>query len=233
MVKQVYESLRETTEQLATRTPALGELAVDTDKDVVVVGDGETKGGIPSAREDRAFTLDGDTIYYPDSYTGWDDLRFPFTQAKRGSNLKPDFDEDNVGLLFPQNNANEKIFIIGQLPHEYKYGTDIHVHVHWLQEQAAFPTWVFEYKVIEIGSAPPALFTQTTANDGAITYTSGSIHQLTELATIDGSAIDSVSAIVLMRFWRDDNDVTGDVTAWELDFHYQYDSVGSGTEYAK
>jgi len=53
MSKQV-RFRRGTTAQHATFTGALGEVTVDTDKNVTVVHDGTTTGGIPSAREDRA-----------------------------------------------------------------------------------------------------------------------------------------------------------------------------------
>jgi hypothetical protein len=52
MSKQV-RFRRGTTAQHATFTGALAEVTVDTDKNVTVVHDGTTVGGVPSAREDR------------------------------------------------------------------------------------------------------------------------------------------------------------------------------------
>ena len=52
MSKQV-KFRRGTTAQHSTFTGALGEVTVDTDKNVTIVHDGTTAGGIPSAREDR------------------------------------------------------------------------------------------------------------------------------------------------------------------------------------
>lgn len=46
-----FQRRRGTTAQHATFTGLLGELTVDTDKDVVVVHDGSTAGGFPLARE--------------------------------------------------------------------------------------------------------------------------------------------------------------------------------------
>ena len=62
--------------------------------------------------------------------TVWDDMRAPFTQTKRGALDKPDFDYTNVGLLFPQSNVAEIVYIIFQLPHNYKLGTSIYPHIH-------------------------------------------------------------------------------------------------------
>jgi hypothetical protein len=53
MSKQV-RFRRGTTAQHAAFTGALGEVTMDTDKDVTVVHNGSTAGGFPSAREDRA-----------------------------------------------------------------------------------------------------------------------------------------------------------------------------------
>jgi hypothetical protein len=52
MSKQV-RFRRGTTAQHSSFTGALGEVTVDTDKNVTVVHDGTTAGGVPSARQDR------------------------------------------------------------------------------------------------------------------------------------------------------------------------------------
>jgi len=46
----------------------------------------------------------------------WDDLRFPATATRQGALAKPDFDYTNIGLLFPQNDPTEIIYMIDQLP---------------------------------------------------------------------------------------------------------------------
>jgi hypothetical protein len=79
MSKQV-RFRRGTTAQHATFTGALGEVTVDTDKNVTVVHDGSTAGGVPTAREDRPrgwtrteyFTTVGATTW---TLTGKTDLR--------------------------------------------------------------------------------------------------------------------------------------------------------------
>lgn len=79
MSKQV-KLRRGTTAQHAAFTGALGEVTVDTDKNVTIVHDGVTAGGIPSAREDRPrgwtrteyFTTPGSATY---STTGKTDLK--------------------------------------------------------------------------------------------------------------------------------------------------------------
>jgi hypothetical protein len=86
------------------------------------------------------------TLSLSGSATGWDDLRFPFTATKLGALDKPDFDATNVGLLFPVNDATEIIYIIAQMPHEYKEGSRIYPHLHWQQMNGNNVVWKAAYK---------------------------------------------------------------------------------------
>lgn len=175
--------------------------------------------------------LETDDLVYTDTY--WTDLRVPLSQSKLGSNLKPDFDQTNVALLFPQNDTAEVIYFITQMPHEWKQQTDIGLHVHWLQEAATAVNWVADIKVIQPNEASPGSFTTYNSATGSFSYTSGTLHQITDLGDVDMSAVDGVSAIILGKLWRDDNLTTGDVKAWAIDFHYQVDNPGSTQEYTK
>jgi hypothetical protein len=56
------------------------------------------------------------------------------------------FDETNIGLLFPQNDTTEIVFVIAQIPHNYKLGTNIKPHIHFVQSSASTPTFKIEYK---------------------------------------------------------------------------------------
>lgn len=162
-------------------------------------------------------------------YPRWDDLQFPFTETKRGSLLKPDFDETNVGLLFPQNDTAEIVFMVGQMPHGYYPGSDIIPHVHWQQTGATFPTWDLEYKWFNVGGVVPGSFTTISTSTGEVPYVSGNLHQLSKFAAIDGAG-KTLSSILLMKFYRNDNDVSGDVLAFEFDIHFQSIAPGSRNE---
>ena len=164
--------------------------------------------------------------------TVWEDLRFPATLVKLGATSKPDFDYTNVGLLFPQNDTAEVIYIAAQFPHAYKLGTNIYPHVHFIQSAATIPIFKLDYRWYKNGSAPPA-FTTITTNSLAFTYTSGSILQIALFPAISGAGIDTVSSILDMKLYRDDNVVTGDVLVKEMDIHYEIDTMGSRTILAK
>lgn len=156
----------------------------------------------------------------------WDDLRFSFTQTKRGSLSKPDFDFDNIGLLFPQNDATEIVYVIGQMPHTRKLNTVIIPHVHWRQSAATNVNWVFEYKICNNGEPIPAAFTKLESTHKVFDYTEGNIIQITSFGEIDGADI-ALSSVLLMKVYRDDNTTTGDVLGFEMDIHYIVDSQGS------
>lgn len=177
------------------------------------------------------FNAKGELRSYGDA-TQWDDLKFPFTRTRVGALNKPDFDYTNLGLLFPQNDATEIVYIIGQMPHEYKEGSNIRPHIHWQQSAATAVTWVMEYKWFNNNSAIPAAFTTISTNTGAFTYTSGNLAQISSFPEIDGTG-KFLSSLLLIKIYRNDNTTTGDVPAFEFDIHYEIDSNGSNGEFTK
>jgi hypothetical protein len=164
----------------------------------------------------------------------WDDLRFPFTAVRLGATSKPDYDYVNNGLLFPQNDAAEIIYIIAQIPHHWLQGSNLSPHVHFIQAAALTPVFKMDYRWYENGGDPTGAFATLTASTFAFTYPgAGSILQIVSFPEIDGSAINSVSSILDIRVYREDNVAIGDVLAKEFDIHYQIDSRGSRQEYTK
>lgn len=70
MARQV-QLRRGTTAQHATFTGAVGELTIDTDKDIIVVHDGSTAGGFPAASSlsDLGVTASSTELNYVDGVT--------------------------------------------------------------------------------------------------------------------------------------------------------------------
>jgi len=169
--------------------------------------------------------------------TVWDDLRAPLTATKLGATSKPDFDFTNLGLLFPSGDTAEVASIIFQFPHGYKLGTDIYPHLHWQQMNSNAVVWKIDYKWFDNGEATPAGWTTVAATDKAFTYSSGSLAQIEKWAAIDGSGISGVSSMLLVKLYRDDSvdggAGTNDALAWELDVHFEIDTIGSHSEYSK
>jgi len=174
-------------------------------------------------------------MYYTNTY--WNDLKAPFSTAKRGQTNKPDFDFDNVGLLFPQNDTTEIIYMILQFSHERAPGSDISPHVHWQQMNSNDVVWKLAYKWFDNGDAVPANWTFLTEDHDIFTYSSGSMLQITDFPTITGTSITGVSSIFLVKVYRDDNvDAgagSGDALGFEFDLHWQSNGPGSADEYNK
>ena len=169
--------------------------------------------------------------------TVWDDIRAPFTQTKRGALDKPDFDYTNIGLLFPQNDDAEIVYIIFQIPHNYKLGTNIYPHIHWQQMNANNVVWKMEYKWFNPGGLVPGGFTAATATTRRYTWAAGNLHQYDGWTAISGAGITEISSMFLVKVFRDDNvDAgagSGDALAFEYDIHYEIDTLGSKREFIK
>ena len=225
--------------------PPIGTTFIDNTTGYWYVGDDITSGGNSLLVEGTIINVSGVSgstqngtlgIHTPlemmDEAVMWDDLKFPFTSTRRGSLSKPDFDYTNVGLSFPQNNPDEKIYAVGQFPHNRKAGTDVNFHIHWTQTTASYPTWKVDYLWYDNGDQIPA-WTTVSGTSGIFPYVSGSMAQITDIADVVGTNIIGVSSIIKLIIYRDDNVVTGDVLGDEFDVHYKIDSLGSDQEYFK
>jgi len=163
----------------------------------------------------------------------WDDYQVPLTRDKQGQASKPDYDFTEHGLLFPQNDPTEIVYITLQMKHAMVIGTPLRPHVHYVQDGAAFPVFKMDYRWYENGGDPTGAFTTLTASSFAFAYVAGSILQIAIFPEIDGSHITSVSSVLDVKLYRDDNVVAGDVLTKEFDMHYQTDGRGSLSEYTK
>lgn len=161
------------------------------------------------------------------------DMRAPATQVRQGALLKPDFDYTNLGLLFPQNDATEIAYIIMQAPHELQNDT-IYPHIHFIQSVAQQPTFQMDYRIVENGDNNAyKAFTTITAATFAFTWVSGDLLQVASFPSIDISGLTSVSWIIDVKLYRNDNVVAGDVLVKEFDIHYTQDDWGSRQEFIK
>jgi hypothetical protein len=169
------------------------------------------------------------------AFDTWNDMKFPATLAKQGANLKPDFDYTNIGLLFPQNDNAEKIFITDQTSHSLKPRSILKPHVHWIQTTLNIAGWKMQYRFYENGTTPPSFSATQSITGSVFTYTSGTILQISRFPEIDLDALnlDGLSIFFDVIFWREDNLITGDVLMKGFDFHFQEDGMGSIQEYVK
>jgi hypothetical protein len=168
----------------------------------------------------------------------WTDFSVPLNRSKQGQNEKPDYDFTELGLLFPQNNTNETIDFIMQMQHQKALQTNIYMHVHYRQTGVAKPVFTLLYRFYNNGQEIPSVWTTLNTSDeggssGAFPYTSGIILQIAKFPAIPAPLAEGVSANLDVKFYRNDNLVTGDVLTKYVDFHFAIDSLGSNEEYVK
>ena len=122
-----------------------------------------------------------------------------------------------------------------EIPHTYKEGTDLSVHVHWSPNSTNTGNcvWIFEYtKANQNVKTFLATDTLTASIDIA---GSGIInrHQYTPIGTISGAGI-KVGDIIAFRIARPTGDsFTGNAFMHSIGMHYQIDTLGSRAELTK
>lgn len=175
----------------------------------------------------------GPTGLLPNTY--WDDKSVSATRARRGALNKPDFDYTNLGLLFPQDDDAEIVYVVDQMKHQKKLGTALKYHCHYIQNSSDKPTFKIAYRYYNNGSAPGDWTILSTADSskGIFEYSSGDMLQIATFPEIPAPTGETVSANLDIKFYRDDNDMTGDCLVKFIDYHYQINSFGSEEEYVK
>ena len=139
---------------------------------------------------------------------------------------------------------NDIAYFVVQLPHNYKEGTDLRVHIHWTpasrgnEENGNTVGWKVLYTWTDINGTFPAMSTAdlSDACDGT-----DDKHQMTPSVAISGAG-KKISSMLICQVTRTD---TGTDDTWsgsttgqlplilEVDFHYQIDSIGSKSIIAK
>jgi len=173
----------------------------------------------------------------------WDDLRFPATAVGVGANAPP-WNTAHVGWNFQPNPPNnQEIQAVAQMPHRWREGSTIHVHIHWYLAVAGAVgedvKWDILYRVASPGGTFPVGW---TTNQALVDVSGYGVreHVYTDLGDIAMGGMmgaETISVIIDLRLQRDTQDAADDhnqgVIFKELDLHYQADSFGSYDEWAK
>ena len=139
-----------------------------------------------------------------------------------------------VYTLFFGPGETQEALLAFQLPHGYKFGSDLHPHVHWAptDNNSGNVVWGLEYCFQSINQVFGATVTSevTDAADGALK------HQLVSFADIPaiGSSNDT-SSMIMCRVYRKGDDAAdtypSPVALLEVDIHYQANRAGTQAEY--
>lgn len=166
--------------------------------------------------------------------TQWNDMMFPFTTGTLGGASYPTFNADSIWYVFTTPDTTgatrcEMYFII-QLPHDYKENTPIYPHVHYKHETiVGTPNFRIKYKWYASASGAALIFwnwytmgltTGTTDKTVQMSYGTGGI-----------GGTHGISSILICKLYT--YATPSNVIAFQLDFHYEKDAIGSRTETAK
>lgn len=191
---------------------------------------------------------------------GWDDLRIEPVARNTGTNA-PTFEkwlDDSGGTsrgvyLYSFDDAasasEKEVMFTMQMPHAWKVGTAIEIHVHWIgavADTTADPRWGMEYAWKSLGE---------TFGDTTIVYTSGHFdetgnddpdvdalkHYISDFDAITpGVTQDDLSSILIGRIFRNSGAAEDTYNAsgakcglLYIDAHIQIDGLGSRSEYVK
>ena len=194
------------------------------------------------------FEADG-TLVFNGAATVWDDLRITPGSFDRPGVADPDYviyypNGGGLGAYLPEFAKNDFASFTVQIPHSYKAGSNIYVHLHWTprdrgnEENGKTVGWKVDYSWANIGDTFPDM--QTADLSDACDGTDHK-HQMTPEVTISGAG-KTISSMLICNVRRSD---TGADDTWastssgqlplllEVDFHYEIDTVGSRTQSGK
>lgn len=194
-----------------------------------------TVGASPDYSE---FEADGTLVMHGDA-TVWDDVTFPLAAYRLDSGsgkLQQNYDNASITMQSGGSiaTAADRLVITCQMPHKTKLDSTAELHIHWEQPADQAYTFDYQYRIQENGEAKDATWSTAATvamSANAFTYVSGTLIQITPLISIDLTGI-GLSSLIQVRIARSDS-TTGDIEALALDFHFEFDTLGSNEEYVK
>lgn len=133
--------------------------------------------------------------------------------------------------------VSKSIFGRIQMPHSYKEGTDIQIHIHWGHKNAgatANVRWILEYVWANKDGSMSS--PSTTGVTVAASSTDANNHLISNIVTLTGTG-KNISSMLMVRLTRDPGDVldtyAGSTWFIDMDAHVIYDSMGSNAIFTK
>jgi hypothetical protein len=180
------------------------------------------------------------TLVFHGAATVWDDHRVPlFTARAPAANFPAwaqvtDDGAGSVGVFAYHFADNEYVWVTAQMPHSWKEGSTIYPHIHFETTSDVDPSDNFgvdiEYIWVDTDEDRAAT-TSSVSRDVPTGVNTATQHQLSDIPAIgiDGSG-HTISSILLMRIERvaaaADN-YADDIIIYDIDLHYEKDTVGS------
>lgn len=151
---------------------------------------------------------------------------------------KVSYDQANNTVVFNSGgvitNEEDRIILNIQKPHKTKPESFANFHVHWLQTNETERIFTLQYRIQKNGQGITTdwvTVTSSTLTNNVFPFIVGGVNQITRLASIDLSDT-GISSTIQIRFARTDSN-TGNISAIFMDAHFEFDNLGSNTEYEK
>jgi len=185
------------------------------------------------------------TLILEGAATVWEDLRVALDKGANAAQLGflPGAISGPEIWYFRNAAGVEAMSFTVQMPHNWKEGSIIHPHIHWIPKTtgAGNVEWNFEYTWANYNPGAPEIFpavtTSTVVASGPFLINSNLITGLTANNVGIVATGKTVSSILICRIWRDSgraaDTYVGDAGGLSLDFHYEINSIGSHSEYTK
>jgi hypothetical protein len=160
--------------------------------------------------------------------TVWDDLRGPANGINPVGSPSPATPNTADGsLTFAKGNVCAVWF---QLPHKYKHGTDLHPHIHWSKATSAagLVNWQMKYKWANRAEVMPAYSVMIPGSDLVPCEDTANLHAMLGFGELDGTdkTISSMIGLYIERVSSGDT-YSGNANLYEVDIHFEIDTVGS------
>ena len=177
------------------------------------------------------------TLEFADDSLLWDDLQVNLSSVRLPASGAPTWTAYKGGFVLSfSKTADNKIYFLGQLPHSYKQGSDIEMHLHLAYPNAGVGDirWNFTHSWANMGDDFPA---ETPATKDIASPNDADNHQYADIADMTGTG-KQISSVLICSLEREGSDAVNDdyddvVYLTALDFHFQKDTVGSREEAAK
>jgi hypothetical protein len=140
-------------------------------------------------------------------------------------------------LEFPSNIEKEAFYLMN-MPHSYKFGTEMKIHVHWAKTTSApgDVVWKVDHECADVGE----IFTDTLPNTTELSYITDDqdtayLHAYATGAFLPAPELTSLAGMCVMRLWRDvaADDYADNAIVYLFGVHFLADTIGSATETAK
>lgn len=183
--------------------------------------------------------------------TVFEDLQVPVFSTSSGGSQPPSIAKvkDNgaasqgVFTYFFSASTEQELYFTVQLPHQWKEGSIIYPHVHWLTTSDCNSNkvrWGLEYTWVNLagnfGNTSIIYGEDPIAVNGAVTAYESAITELGGGTGIDATG-KTISSFLICRIFRDatatSDNYSGSAGLLGIDFHIQKDALGSNTLYAK